>query len=869
MASATDTNAVELGVKFRANVNGSITGIRFYKGAANTGTHVGNLWTSTGTRLATATFTNEAASGWQQVTFASPVAITANTTYVASYHTNVGRYASDNNYFASAGVTRGPLTALANGVDGGNGVYRYGATSAFPNQTWQSNNYWVDVVFTTSGGGAPDLIPPTVTSRTPASNATGVTLGTTVTATFSEALDSDHRHDHHRNPPGTGHQQCPRHGELQQHDLHRDPHPDESPDGRHALHPYTQGGATAPQIKDVAGNALTANASWSFTTTTAQTQTWTLSGTLSPAGNGSGATVALNGAASATTTADGSGNYSFSGLPNGSYTVTPSKVGLSFSPGSRVVTINGANVSSVNFTAAVQTWTIAGTLSPAGNGSGATVTLSGTATATVTANGSGNYSFTGLANGNYTVTPSKSGVIFSPASQAVPINGANVSGVNFTGLATNSNLTLNGSQTFQTMDGMGVNINVNNWNGGQFAPALDLLVDTHGSSVLRVVRDPMDWVSSEALIPALHALDPDTLQQVYEAPKMQDIWNTIAYLNQKGLGGNQIMLNFMGWTPTWLGGSGAYGQSSYITAGKEGAFATMVASLVYYGRTVRGLDFTLLGPMNEEDWNCLEGPCVSAGQYVTILKTLIAELDSMGLTDVRLVGPDTAGGPSAYISAMMADPTIRGRVDHLGMHSYSAGVTPGTSYPPRNYWLTERAAWCSTCDTGGTVPDEWGFAKNTNDYILGDLANGFSSVLVWEGHDSYWYHHNSWSYWGLLAYDQSTGDYTPRKRFYANAQLSRFIRPGAVRIAVNSSISGLTVLAFSNPTNGQVTIVGHNTGSSAVTINGQLQNLPSVNSLALYQTNSSLNMQRGADVSVIGGAFSVTVPADTFFSLTN
>ena len=63
-------------------MNGYITGIRFYKGSGNTGTHVGHLWTSTGTLLATATFSNETASGWQQVNFATPVAITAGTTYV-------------------------------------------------------------------------------------------------------------------------------------------------------------------------------------------------------------------------------------------------------------------------------------------------------------------------------------------------------------------------------------------------------------------------------------------------------------------------------------------------------------------------------------------------------------------------------------------------------------------------------------------------------------------------------------------------------------------------------------------------------------------------------------------------------------------
>ena len=145
-----DPSAVELGVKFQSSVSGYITGLRFYKSPSNTGTHVGSLWTSTGTRLATVTFTNETASGWQQMALPTPVAITANTTYVASYHTNVGYYSANSAYFSSAGFANPPLRALSNSESGGNGVYRYGATSAFPNQTWNSTNYWVDVVFSTT-----------------------------------------------------------------------------------------------------------------------------------------------------------------------------------------------------------------------------------------------------------------------------------------------------------------------------------------------------------------------------------------------------------------------------------------------------------------------------------------------------------------------------------------------------------------------------------------------------------------------------------------------------------------------------------------------------------------------------------------------
>ncbi|MEV4524696.1 DUF4082 domain-containing protein [Streptosporangium sp. NPDC049304] len=144
--SQNDPKAVTVGVKFQALTDGNIEGIRFYKGAKNTGTHVGALWTSDGQLLASATFTNETASGWQQVRFGTPVAVTAHATYIASYFTSSGFYSLTSSYFTQP-YTNGPLVALGNGDEGGNGVYTYGATSTFPTSTYQASNYWVDVLF--------------------------------------------------------------------------------------------------------------------------------------------------------------------------------------------------------------------------------------------------------------------------------------------------------------------------------------------------------------------------------------------------------------------------------------------------------------------------------------------------------------------------------------------------------------------------------------------------------------------------------------------------------------------------------------------------------------------------------------------------
>jgi hypothetical protein len=137
-----------------------------------------------------------------------------------------------------------------------------------------------------------------------------------------------------------------------------------------------------------------------------------------------GATVSTTGQ---TATSDSSNNYSLTGLAAGTYTVTPSKSGCTFSPASSSVTISTANVTGVNFTASctAPTYSISGN---AGTTS-ATVTIGST---TTTSDSSSNFTASGFANGTYTVTPSKSGCTFSPASSSVTVSSANVTGVNFT-----------------------------------------------------------------------------------------------------------------------------------------------------------------------------------------------------------------------------------------------------------------------------------------------------------------------------------------------------------------------------------------------------------------------------------------------------
>lgn len=161
VAVSSDSNAVELGAKFTSDVNGTITGIRFYKGGTtNGGIHYGHLWTSGGVQLASAQFTNESTSGWQDVSFATPVNITANTMYVASYYAPQGHY-SYTTKGLSASVDNPPLHAVAN-TTSADGLYTYtkNATGIFPGSSYNATNYWVDVDFTPGSGTPPPPPPP-------------------------------------------------------------------------------------------------------------------------------------------------------------------------------------------------------------------------------------------------------------------------------------------------------------------------------------------------------------------------------------------------------------------------------------------------------------------------------------------------------------------------------------------------------------------------------------------------------------------------------------------------------------------------------------------------------------------------------------
>jgi hypothetical protein len=590
--------------------------------------------------------------------------------------------------------------------------------------------------------------------------------------------------------------------------------------------------------------------------------TFTVTGTITPTSDGAGSTVNLTGSTNVVATAAGTGVYTLNGVPAGSYTVTPSKPGFAFTPAFKNITVSG-NTSGVDFSLAPTPNTV--TISSPSPGS---VASSFTISAMVSASIIGvQFRVDGVNVGAEDTSAPFSTTVTAPAgAHTLTAIGRDGTGntvtsapVNITvSAASGTAMTVNGSQTFQTMDGLGVNLNSLSWKNGESMPVLDMLVDTMGGQTWRVVFDMEDWESTNDNNDPTVAnwSGANGYNAIYGGAKFQNLWQTIRYLNSKGVT-SRLAISLMGQTPSWIGGSN-------IKTNQEDEWVEMMATMLYWAKTNENLQFDMVDPLNETDYDGIEGPQVPVDQYVRLLQKLSVKLDGMGLSSLHFLGPSTASvstGVGTFMPAMMANSTVINKVDHFGFHDYggntgsAANAIAGSAYPSRNFWMTETAA----------IPD-----------VLSMIGQNASAVMFWDAYDSV-YNHAILAGRGttppndntfappLIAYNTSTGIYTPRQTFYQFAQISKFVQAGAIR--VGASGSGVTFYAFRHPITGRVTIVGSNTGGSAITFNGTLSNVGTPSVFQFYRTDSSNNLARGADVVVTGGKFTFTAPANSYFTL--
>ena len=435
-------------------------------------------------------------------------------------------------------------------------------------------------------------------------------------------------------------------------------------------------------------------------------------------------------------------------------------------------------------------------------------------------------------------------------------------------------IVIDGAETFQTIDGFGVNANHRSFENNELQPVLDALIDDAGMTLFRVVFDNADWEAvNDNNDP--NVINWDYFGTIYSQPDFQKMWAMMAYLNQKGIT-NGLMPNIQGFAPWWMSSDRS------LVSGFEDEWAEMIASFYIYARYTNHLQFHLIAPNNEPD---LPGSGVgisNALQYAITLHKLSEKLDANGLSDLRFVGPDLAVSSTNWLPGIMEDSVVMGKLAHFGLHSYSdygsfsSGVDDflkQSAYPASTFWMTEFGISCDTCQYGTHGTNTWDYARLSAEALLYHLAANASGALVWEGYDSHyfnnWDDNMHWSFWGLFALNDTNAVpkiYTPRKIFYSLAQITKFVRPGAHRINVVPDDADI-LDGFYHPDSGQLTLAGINSSDAPKTLAATITNLPALKSLDLYYTDAGNNLVLATTIPVVSNSFSVLVPPNSVYTV--
>lgn len=454
-------------------------------------------------------------------------------------------------------------------------------------------------------------------------------------------------------------------------------------------------------------------------------------------------------------------------------------------------------------------------------------------------------------------------------------------------------LRIDGAIKYQTMDGFGVNINPAWWYNGEYTdakvvkPAIDLLVDSLGATIFRAVIEEIDWEAVN------DDNDPDNFNwtyynSVFSSARFQGVWNSLRYLNQKGIT-NGLIISLMGAPPaasplaspdpkkSWMGST-----NYTINPAMEDELAESMAALLYYMRHTAKVQFTLVSPMNETDViagsksadhpdGIVEGPNMpDAIQYVRVTRKLAKKLDAIGMGDIRFVAPDAAADRlfGQCLDEMVKDPYLMGKLACWGVHQYGndAGnylsIINRPSNPNKSYWVTETAG-----------------IKN----MLGQLDDNARAYIFWDGFDCVYQHGrrngygsvppNDWVFWlagdegkPLIEYKAEDKSWIPRKQFYEHAQLMKFVRPASVRLGITGQDSSLVVYAYLNP-DGNIVILGRNNSNRTIAVNGILASLPALKKMKLTYTNSTADFIEGNDIIVSGEGFQASIPAESVFTI--
>jgi glucosylceramidase len=437
-----------------------------------------------------------------------------------------------------------------------------------------------------------------------------------------------------------------------------------------------------------------------------------------------------------------------------------------------------------------------------------------------------------------------------------------------------SAVTVNGSTTFQHIDGFGFSeafgrANIMHGANG-LSPAnqrrvLDLLFNTStgaGFSILRniVASSPNDTIAPSK--PANPSTDPVWR---WNGSDSSQVW-----LSQQAMGYGVRTIYADAWSaPGYMKTTGneANGGSlcglpgaSCASGDWRAAYATYLAKYVQLYRDA-GVPITHLGFLNEPELVASYSSMIASGtQAADFIKILDNTLRAKGLS-LNIVCCDAEGWQhgNAMLTDISRDATAFGALDVASSHGYTSPPTQPFTQTAKPVWETEWAdfnpynpAW-----DDGSAAAGYTWAQRIMTALTAANASAF---LHWWGASA------STANSGLIQLVGNTVNISAR--LWAFAGYSRYIRPGATRIAASTPDGNLKTAAFRN-TNGSLAIVVLNASTSATTMSFTLPNTGVSSGTATpHLTNAANNTSTQPGIGISNGAFTGTVPARSLITYT-
>jgi O-glycosyl hydrolase len=362
------------------------------------------------------------------------------------------------------------------------------------------------------------------------------------------------------------------------------------------------------------------------------------------------------------------------------------------------------------------------------------------------------------------------------------------------------------------------------------------------------------------------------MQQYREMPGFQAAdgsWNWNADANQRAVlqriverGGASVILEaFSNSPPYWMTKSGcASGSSDGSNNLKDDsyeAFAEYLTEVVKHFRDSWGTTFRTLEPLNEPNANwwtsngSQEGCHFSPSNQQTIIKAVSARLASKGLTGTTVSASDENSMDDAYNNIRMFDAASLAAMSQINVHSYA-----GSRRAEVRSLATQRAKRLWQSESGPlsvTLADDVEAALFMAGRIITDLRDLQPEAWVdWQVGDPS-------RNWASFVLNNSQQTFTYLKRFYMQAGFSRYIRPGATFVDVNSP-DMVAAVSADGRTLALVVRNGDTSASKGYTFD--LTALPAVGASAeARRTSRSENLVSLPAVTIANWSFVATVPA--------